>query len=898
LPNLHKVGFVLLATSTAHAAERHVPSQYATIQEAVDAADAGDEIVLASGEYREDIRVEGKALRFRPADPYPPEPCYCLYPVIVRFDGYTSLTNSAPDDARALEIVDVTEGEVAFEGIHLDLPFDRNYDNDDVTYPEAYSSIILTNSNVAFESTWFSGGGGNYLPEIIFEDSQVRLHRCFSSAQRTSGPFYFQLLDTNLTITESIFADEWFFLNPPASQSTVTINNTMFGEDGSGTEARILLREEGSLGKPRDLPDGYTLPEILIQDCLISDGANDVMFRGEIRAGGSFTIDGLTRFPDDLARVTLQLIADSGTIEIREFDALIDRDQFRDESPRIELLNGASLIIADSMFRGMESDRSVRPFIRATGAGDIIIERSDFLPDHEDTPASTRLIEGSVANVVVRDTTLPSLEIPYDGAPSGYTALAGQSLTLETVAVPAIPDNVPDFAPPTLAFTSTAGTASISGPVQLAIELENCSATLDNAVINGLTMDPSLGLAMTDSTAWNGVVSARGGAVTVDGGMLIDSGLNLLDVDATIENLLVVGGETALYTERSTIDIKRSTFSEVNRANSSPSNGGVLIAHDSDLRVESCLFDGGAAATSWDYPFNTPSAIIGTSGTTNAAIVNSSMVDCWGASGGLLSSRDSSTIVLANATIRACGSLNGPLLTNARPGTSVRFEQVLISGNDATDTRVNPKSVARASPNASVQFLSCTLWHNNVVGNPFEGDVTFINSLVEGVDPIAPGFVSIPDDGGDGFYNSRSNTPGIDESLNNDYGDLRLRPDSPAIDAGDSTALPTDLFDLDGDTDTSEAIPFDLGGSPRTIDDPATPDSGPVTPAVDLGAYEFTPPPCPADLNGDGALNFDDIDAFVVAFLAGDGLADLDGNGVINFDDIDLFVNTWLSGCP
>ncbi|MEQ8770107.1 MAG: GC-type dockerin domain-anchored protein [Phycisphaerales bacterium] len=55
--------------------------------------------------------------------------------------------------------------------------------------------------------------------------------------------------------------------------------------------------------------------------------------------------------------------------------------------------------------------------------------------------------------------------------------------------------------------------------------------------------------------------------------------------------------------------------------------------------------------------------------------------------------------------------------------------------------------------------------------------------------------------------------------------------------------------------------------------------------------------PCPADLNGDGALNVDDIDAFVAAFLAGEALADLVCDGVLNVDDIDAFIAAFLAGC-
>ncbi|MEQ8768959.1 MAG: PQQ-dependent sugar dehydrogenase [Phycisphaerales bacterium] len=53
-----------------------------------------------------------------------------------------------------------------------------------------------------------------------------------------------------------------------------------------------------------------------------------------------------------------------------------------------------------------------------------------------------------------------------------------------------------------------------------------------------------------------------------------------------------------------------------------------------------------------------------------------------------------------------------------------------------------------------------------------------------------------------------------------------------------------------------------------------------------------------ADINEDGVLNVDDIDALVAAFLSSDPDADLDQNGAWNVDDIDLFVSSFLGGCP
>ncbi|MEQ8769236.1 MAG: GC-type dockerin domain-anchored protein [Phycisphaerales bacterium] len=54
---------------------------------------------------------------------------------------------------------------------------------------------------------------------------------------------------------------------------------------------------------------------------------------------------------------------------------------------------------------------------------------------------------------------------------------------------------------------------------------------------------------------------------------------------------------------------------------------------------------------------------------------------------------------------------------------------------------------------------------------------------------------------------------------------------------------------------------------------------------------------CLADQTGDGALNLDDLDAFVARFLAGDLAADATADGALNLDDVDAFVAAFLAGC-
>jgi len=55
---------------------------------------------------------------------------------------------------------------------------------------------------------------------------------------------------------------------------------------------------------------------------------------------------------------------------------------------------------------------------------------------------------------------------------------------------------------------------------------------------------------------------------------------------------------------------------------------------------------------------------------------------------------------------------------------------------------------------------------------------------------------------------------------------------------------------------------------------------------------------CPADLTGDGILDFFDISAFLAAFSASDPVADFSEDGVFDFFDISAFLSAFTKGCP
>ena len=56
--------------------------------------------------------------------------------------------------------------------------------------------------------------------------------------------------------------------------------------------------------------------------------------------------------------------------------------------------------------------------------------------------------------------------------------------------------------------------------------------------------------------------------------------------------------------------------------------------------------------------------------------------------------------------------------------------------------------------------------------------------------------------------------------------------------------------------------------------------------------------PCPADLTGDGELNFFDVSAFLTAFGSQDPAADFNSDGMFNFFDVSAFLTAFGEGCP
>jgi len=62
--------------------------------------------------------------------------------------------------------------------------------------------------------------------------------------------------------------------------------------------------------------------------------------------------------------------------------------------------------------------------------------------------------------------------------------------------------------------------------------------------------------------------------------------------------------------------------------------------------------------------------------------------------------------------------------------------------------------------------------------------------------------------------------------------------------------------------------------------------------------FHAAPPACPADLTGDGLLDFFDLQIFLNAYAAGDLTADWNGDELIDFFDVSSYLATFAAGCP
>ena len=219
------------------------------------------------------------------------------------------------------------------------------------------------------------------------------------------------------------------------------------------------------------------------------------------------------------------------------------------------------------------------------------------------------------------------------------------------------------------------------------------------------------------------------------------------------------------------------------------------------------------------------------SDTTNFTISNSLIANNSAQEGGGITSSGFSNLSqqfdavsrsnIQNITLTNCAMI-GNTATIARGGaidnrnTSITMINCTFTGNIA-----KTKGGVIYSLTASPIFRNCILWENIAENFPTFNEI-FTDSSNNIKYPADVQYSCIQ--GGFSGTGNINEDPFFRDLLS---GNLRLRPGSPCIDAGDNTVL------AGGPT-------VDLAGKPRLVDDPSMPDTGLGTsPIVDIGAYEY-----------------------------------------------------------
>jgi predicted outer membrane repeat protein len=345
----------------------------------------------------------------------------------------------------------------------------------------------------------------------------------------------------------------------------------------------------------------------------------------------------------------------------------------------------------------------------------------------------------------------------------------------------------------------------------------------------------------TAGSVQNSVFS--GNTAAFGGGIAICCGVVEVRLSHFAGNFASFGG--GLYSAVGPVRVVGSTF-EGNTA----SKGGGAFTAGTGANLTSCFFGNNTATDGGGSAHSGQLKIVNSVYSRNSALGSGGAIFTDGA------------LTLANSTVARAHALlfGGGLYAS---GATTTLTNSVLWGN--TDSQGSGQNAQLRSLGGSITAL-----HNCVQG---------WNGLLGGSGNIltAPSFED--PDGPDGL-------PGTTDD------DYRLGADSPCIDAGENALVPPDEPDLDHNGDSSEPTPLDRGGLPRFAS-PLPPKL--PTAIVDIGAHErqMTPEFIPGDANGDGVVDFDDINIVIANWGAENHPADMDGSGTVDFDDLNLVLSNW-----
>jgi hypothetical protein len=362
-----------------------------------------------------------------------------------------------------------------------------------------------------------------------------------------------------------------------------------------------------------------------------------------------------------------------------------------------------------------------------------------------------------------------------------------------------------------------------------------------------------------------------------DNSLHVLTGRYLLSSATVLDGLTITGGNANTYLESGFAStyadgggaflLSSPSLRGVNFARNSAVSGGALfvgggagVAIDrSSFTENAAAFYGGALATDGPAEYEWISLSEVTLANNQAYIGGAvSCASCY------LNAVD--TRFLDNAATSQAGAIHGMegiifVVNSLFAGNSAPVGGGLGGGNNAysivnsvfSENSGNPSAIQAESGKvggSSIRLSGSTLYHSSATEPSIVSDAsTWIdNSIIWGpaTTPISGTAVpylrfsimrGVPATAGNLDVDPQFRDPdGPDNQTGTADDDLRLLPMSPAIDSGDTALVPRDQLDLDGDGDTTEAIPFDADRHLRVAGI-----------AVDRGAYETASefPPTP-----------------------------------------------------
>ncbi len=373
-------------------------------------------------------------------------------------------------------------------------------------------------------------------------------------------------------------------------------------------------------------------------------------------------------------------------------------------------------------------------------------------------------------------------------------------LTIDVVADPVVIDG----------FTIAGGRATGGTTQGAGARINNADVTFRNIRFDDVatvTNGPGFGGAVfaqnsaltLDSVHMNDCDSGRGGGVAAFGGSLTAR-------HWTVTNCLGgFGGGPVLYMRNgASAEIADSHF-ENNRGN----NEGGAILNDgsgSDLTIRRTVFFGNTVRRSGAI------AHFGD----NLILENSVLAGNVGRfAGGALRVGSSATASVTNSTIAFNENRSGVAI-EATGSATVAINNSIVFGNFITSLGPGAPDVPQVGTTTETATLTASF-------SIIEGGFSGAGNL--DIDPL---FIQDADPG-DGTWET-------DED--NNFGNLRLRTASPAIDAGDNMVLIDQTGTL---PDTAADLPLDAGRRPRLEDIADVDDTGlGGAPVIDIGAFEFS----------------------------------------------------------